>query len=150
MNEPNDTAKKEMPKDTLKVANPGRLQLTKTVESGKVKQNFTHGRSKSVTVEVRKTRTYAQGASGGMVEVKAQPGGPTGSTPPAIEQAMDDESIRHLTQDERQSRLRALKVAEEEMRRHSERQSTKQEAEKAFNDATTKESAAPAAARSDI
>ncbi len=58
-------------KDTLKVANPGRLQLTKTVESGKVKQQFTHGRSKSVTVEVRKTRTFAQGA-GGMVEVKPQ------------------------------------------------------------------------------
>ena len=56
MNDSNDNAKK----DTLKVANPGRLQLTKTVESGKVKQNFTHGRSKSVTVEVRKTRTFAQ------------------------------------------------------------------------------------------
>ncbi len=45
--------------DTLKVANPGKLSLTKTVESGKVKQNFTHGRSKSVTVEVRRTRTFA-------------------------------------------------------------------------------------------
>ena len=33
-----DTTKK----DTLKITT-GRLQLTKTVESGKVKQNFTHG-----------------------------------------------------------------------------------------------------------
>jgi translation initiation factor IF-2 len=145
MSDSNDTLKKE----TLKVANPGRLQLTKTVESGKVKQNFTHGRSKSVTVEVRKTRTYAQGASGGMVEVKAQPGA-TGTTPPTFEPAMDDESIRHLTQDERQARLKALKGAEEEMRRQSERQSTtKQEAEKAFSEATAKESI-PAAPRSDV
>ena len=48
MTDTNDKVKKE----TLKVANPGRLSLTKTVESGKVKQNFTHGRSKTVTVEV--------------------------------------------------------------------------------------------------
>lgn len=105
MNDTNDIAKK----DTLKVANPGRLQLTKTVESGKVKQNFTHGRSKSVTVEVRKTRTFAQGATGGgMVEVK--PSGFGGGL------LADDESMRHLTQEERQVRLNALKLAEEQMK----------------------------------
>ena len=103
-----DTAKK----DTLKVANPGRLQLTKTVESGKVKQNFTHGRSKSVTVEVRKTRTFAQGA-GGMVEVKS--GGATAGS------IHDDEALRHLTPEERNSRLKALKIAEEQMKLAQER-----------------------------
>jgi translation initiation factor IF-2 len=54
---------------TLTVNRPSKLSLTKTVESGKVKQNFTHGRSKTVTVEVRKTRSFARGA-GGMVEVE--------------------------------------------------------------------------------
>ena len=103
-----DTAKK----DVLKVANPGRLQLTKTVESGKVKQNFTHGRSKTVTVEVRKTRTFAQGASGNMVEVKQQAG--------AQQMAMDDDG-RHLTEEERQARLKALKTAEEQMKLATER-----------------------------
>lgn len=49
---------------------PSKLSLTKTVEGGKVKQNFTHGRSKTVTVEVRKTRTFARKDGGGMVEVK--------------------------------------------------------------------------------
>ena len=117
MTDQNDTAKK----DTLKVANPGRLSLTKTVESGKVKQNFTHGRSKSVTVEVRKTRTFAQGA-GGMVEVKQQPGG----APSAPEYSInDDESMRHLTPEEKQSRIKALKVAEEEMKRQAERAAQK-------------------------
>ena len=106
MTDNNDSVKK----DTLKVANPGRLQLTKTVESGKVKQSFTHGRSKSVTVEVRKTRTFTQGTtSGTMVEVKANAG--------AFGSGFgDDDSMRHLTLEERQSRLKALKVAEEHMK----------------------------------
>jgi len=107
MTDNNDTMKK----DTLKVANPGRLQLTKTVESGKVKQNFTHGRSKTVTVEVRKTRTFAQGAQG-MVEVKQQGGfNASGS-----ESAQEDDALRHLTPEEKQARLKALKFAEEQMK----------------------------------
>ncbi len=57
-------------KETLTVKRPEKLQLTKTVEGGKVKQNFTHGRSKTVTVEVRKTRTFARKeGTPGMVEV---------------------------------------------------------------------------------
>ncbi|HET6321506.1 MAG TPA: translation initiation factor IF-2 associated domain-containing protein, partial [Hyphomicrobium sp.] len=32
------------------------LSLQRTVESGHVRQNFSHGRSKSVVVEKRKTR----------------------------------------------------------------------------------------------
>ncbi|MBY0406256.1 MAG: IF-2-associated domain-containing protein, partial [Rickettsiales bacterium] len=102
----------EQKKETLKVS-PGKLQLTKTVESGKVKQNFTHGRSKSVTVEVRKTRTFAQGATGNMVEVKQMPGG---GPVPSFEMP-DDDSMRHLTPEERNSRMKALKIAEEEMKK---------------------------------
>lgn len=123
MTDQNDTAKK----DTLKVANPGKLSLTKTVESGKVKQNFTHGRSKTVTVEVRKTRTFAQGA-GGMVEVKTQaPGGAFTATPESV--FNDDESMRHLTNEEKQSRIKALKIAEEEMKRATERANARREEE---------------------
>jgi translation initiation factor IF-2 len=104
-----DTTKKE----TLKVT-PGRLQLTKTVESGKVKQNFTHGRSKTVTVEVRKTRTFAQGAQGAMVEVKQQ----------QSQQQSGEDDNRNLTGDERQARLKALKTAEEQMKLATERASS--------------------------
>lgn len=53
-------------KGTLSVSRPSKLSLTKTVESGKVKQNFTHGRSKSVTVEVKRTRTFTRGDDGKM------------------------------------------------------------------------------------
>ena len=90
---------------------PNRLELTKTVESGKVKQNFQHGRSKTVTVEVRKTRTFAAGDGGGMVELKKQ-----GLHVPdqadkfaAVRQAMEEDTT--LTSEERQSRLRALEHA---------------------------------------
>ena len=61
----------ENKRETLTVNRPNKLSLTKTVESGKVKQNFTHGRSKTVTVEVRKTRSFARGAAG-MVEVQGK------------------------------------------------------------------------------
>lgn len=146
MSDKNDTVKK----GTLKVANPGRLQLTKTVESGKVKQNFTHGRSKSVTVEVRKTRTFAQGASGNMVEVKS------GQVPPVAgkhaftpENIQDDDAVRHLTNDERQARLKALKIAEEEMQRRTSERSA-QVAEEIEPAQKAEESPMPAAPRSDI
>jgi len=84
-------------KDALKLASPSTLSLTKTVESGKVKQNFQRGRSKTVTVEVKKTRTFAGGGTG-MVEVQAQPS--------------DATKQRLLNQAEREARLRALQQAE--------------------------------------
>src|SRR5206468_10744325 len=41
---------------------PGaKLALRKTVETGQVRQSFSHGRSKAVTVEVKKRRSFAPG-----------------------------------------------------------------------------------------
>ena len=84
-------------KEALKLSSPKTLSLTKTVESGKVKQNFQRGRSKTVTVEVKKTRTFASGGTG-MVEVQSQPS--------------DATKQRLLNQAEREARLRALQQAE--------------------------------------
>ncbi len=94
-----DTGSKNK-KDALKLSSPSTLSLTKTVESGKVKQNFQRGRSKTVTVEVKKTRTFATrpGAGGAMVEVER-------GTSEAAKQRM-------LNQAEREARLRALQQAE--------------------------------------
>ena len=39
-----------------------RLELRRPVETGQVRQSFSHGRSKTVTVEVRKKRTVLPGA----------------------------------------------------------------------------------------
>ena len=92
----NDTATPPK-KDALKLSSPSTLSLTKTVESGKVKQNFQRGRSKTVTVEVKKTRTFTARA-GGMVEVDRG--------------ASEATKQRMLNQAEREARLRALQQAE--------------------------------------
>ncbi|MFM9890211.1 MAG: translation initiation factor IF-2 [Rickettsiales bacterium] len=90
-----DTPKKE----ALKLSTPTTLSLTKTMEAGKVKQNFQRGRSKTVTVEVKKTRTFARGGDAkGMVEVAR---GESEAT-----------KQRMLNQAEREARLRALQQAE--------------------------------------
>ena len=86
-------------KDALKLSSPTTLSLTKTMEAGKVKQNFQRGRSKTVTVEVKKTRTFARGATGApMVEVDRG--------------ASEATKQRMLNQAEREARLRALQQAE--------------------------------------
>src|SRR5260370_37354877 len=46
----------------------GRLELRKSVETGQVRQSFSHGRSKTVTVEVRKKRKIGPGSEPGRAE----------------------------------------------------------------------------------
>jgi len=96
MTDSNDTDKKE----ARQADKPKTLSLTKTVEGGKVKQNFQRGRTKSVTVEVKKTRTFARQKTGGMVEVNK------------LETGVRKDG-RFLTNDEREARLKALKDAEQ-------------------------------------
>ena len=97
----------------LKLARPGKLELKKTVETGQVRQSFSHGRSKMVTVEVRKKRTYAPDAGGRMQEVKDLP---ELVDVPEAEAASADVSAAqarlqnagHLTEEEKAARARAL------------------------------------------
>lgn len=91
----NSGAKKKL---TLK---PSRLTLTKTVESGQIRQSFTHGRSKSVAVEVKRTRNFARDEAGHMVALEQKKAGLGGA-----------DELAHLTEDEREHRLRALRNAE--------------------------------------
>ena len=37
----------------------GKLQLKKTINAGQIKQSFSHGRSRSVSVEVKKKRSIS-------------------------------------------------------------------------------------------
>ena len=66
MSDTKDTADK-----TLTGGGRKPLSLQRTVESGHVRQSFSHGRSKSVVVEKRKTRKLA--APGGAAEAPAAP-----------------------------------------------------------------------------
>ena len=57
-----DTSKSRSGRLTL--AGPAaRLELRRPIETGQVRQSFPHGRSKTVTVEVRKKRAIAPGAA---------------------------------------------------------------------------------------
>ena len=101
----------------LGLSRPGRLQLNKTIESGQVRQNFSHGRSKMVQVEVRKKRTYAQNDTGRLSEVKEEI--EVFQDPKENVAAVDDKEATsssttvgsQLTNEEKASRARALQDA---------------------------------------
>ncbi|MFC3230026.1 translation initiation factor IF-2 associated domain-containing protein, partial [Marinibaculum pumilum] len=60
---------------TLSAGKGKRLQLKRNVESGQVRQNFSHGRSKTVQVEVKKTRSAKSRsiAEGGVAKPSVAP-----------------------------------------------------------------------------
>ncbi len=102
----------------LKLSQPGKLELKKTVETGQVKQSFSHGRSKTVTVEVKRKRTYAPGAGGTMAEVVDTPtitlkprSKKVTEKPPEV-RAPATKQKRTLTEGERAARIRALEEAQ--------------------------------------
>jgi len=108
-------------KRLLKVR-PGRLVMKKTVDAGQVRQSFSHGRTKSVAVEVKRKRTFTQDVGGVMKEVShaAQPAAeeqPKAAAALAQPAAADDEAarrpavLRTLTDEEAAARARALKVS---------------------------------------
>ena len=50
----------------------GKLELKKTVETGQVRQTFSHGRSKVVQVERKRKRQFEMGADGKVQEVNTK------------------------------------------------------------------------------
>ncbi|MDZ3836258.1 MAG: translation initiation factor IF-2 [Rhodospirillales bacterium] len=92
--------------DRSQLAKPKRLELKKTVEGGQVRQSFSHGRSKMVTVEVRKKRTFATDGHGRVAEVRRgdAPGAGGGA-------AAREGSAVGLTNHEKAARARALQDA---------------------------------------
>jgi translation initiation factor IF-2 len=115
-----------MPSDT-KTKKPlslggGKLELKKTVETGQVRQSFSHGRSKVVQVERKRKRQFEMGADGKVQEVKA----PSLAIRAKAEEALAKETAQQhgtLTKGERAHRLKALQEAikvDEETRRQAE------------------------------
>ncbi len=127
-------------KKPLKLNRPGKLELKKTVETGQVRQSFSHGRSKAVVVEVKRSKTFERGASGRMAEVtKAE-----AAEQQAAEEAARTEAaaglgadVSHLSAQERASRLRALEISREEesLRKQEEVLREQREAEEAARQA---------------
>src|ERR1700751_5321231 len=86
----------------------GKLELKKTVESGQVRQSFSHGRSKVVQVERKRKRQFEIGADGKVQEVKA----PIANLKERASDLLAKEAaaLQHgtLTEDEKAHRLKAL------------------------------------------
>ncbi len=121
MTEQNEQNEQEPAKKRLSLSRPGRLELKKTVDAGQVRQSFSHGRTKAVAVEVRRKRTFAQSADGGMMEVKPVPAelmSMMADAAPEAEAAAAEivapaedrprAQLRELTEQEKAARARAL------------------------------------------
>ena len=114
-----DTKDKDQDKKKpLSLSRPGRLELKKTVEQGQIRQSFSHGRSKAVTVEVKKRRAFAADSEGSMTKVQAG----------ALAGAGDHDT---LSADELAQRAKILKGArlDEERRRVEDAERAKREEE---------------------
>jgi len=142
-------------KKKLSLSKPGKLTLNKTIEGGQVRQSFSHGRSKVVAVEVRKKRTFAPGAGGNMREVHDEDAeaafeAATATAEAATAEQAPSESRApafepHLTDHERQQRMKALQDArkadeerqarEEELARERAEEEKRLKAEQAANPA---------------
>jgi translation initiation factor IF-2 len=138
---------------------PRRLELKKTVETGQVRQSFSHGRSKAVTVEVRKKRPPmtpagkpVEVAAPAHHEVHAEPvAAPVPATtakavpaaapvavpsPAAVREkaAKGRVVLKQLTDEEKASRARALgdsRKADAEARRQAEEDAKRHAVEEA-------------------
>jgi translation initiation factor IF-2 len=118
-----DTTEQEQKRPLTLARTGARLELRKGVETGQVRQSFSHGRSKTVTVEVRKKRMIGSGLP--------EPGRAEAAPAVAREQPMPRPAEparrpvvipRALTAEERAGRVRAVQdahKADEEARRRA-------------------------------
>ena len=108
------------------------LNVRRTVESGHVRQSFSHGRSKSVLVEKKKRRAIGPGGAAQPAEEEAQPSTAPISAEKAKPKAEDAQAARvrvvlpQLSEEEKDARMRALTEARQ--REAAEREKVKQTA----------------------
>src|SRR5213592_4528784 len=103
-----DTDTKDEAKKRLGLARPGgRLELRS--ETGQVRQSFSHGRSKTVQVEVKKKRLAPPPPPPSRNDAKPAPSGDGGRPQgPRIEPQKRPQVLRALTDEERAARARAV------------------------------------------
>ncbi|WP_035704293.1 translation initiation factor IF-2 [Bradyrhizobium genomosp. I (2014)] len=110
------------------------LSLKPRVETGTVRQSFSHGRSKQVVVEKRGKRRIGDGPEPHAPEVTAKPApaapaAPSRPAPPAAPRnAGSGVVLRTLTEDERSARASAL--ADAKLREVEERRQAEEEAQR--------------------
>jgi len=104
------------------------LGLKRTVETGQVKQSFSHGRSNTVVVEVKRRRMLGP-QSGTATEEAAPPPAPVAAPPPPPAPAPRPSAPAGETAQERQARL--LREAEEQRMQALEEARRREERERA-------------------
>jgi translation initiation factor IF-2 len=122
-----DTTEQEPKRPLTLGRGSGRLELRRSVEAGQVRQSFSHGRSKTVTVEVRKKRVIGPGPAEPahpQVPIVAREAPPAASPRPAAAEPARRPVVipRALTAEERAGRARALedaRKAEDDARRRA-------------------------------
>ncbi|MBB4286196.1 translation initiation factor IF-2 [Roseospira goensis] len=123
-------------KAPLSLSSRGKLELKRPLESGQVRQNFPHGRSKVVQVEVRKKRNVHT------AEAEAARRGRGGAADGRLREVAETLS-GDLTSEEKAHRLRALQNAqqraEEEARRKAEEEARRKAEEEARRKAEEEE-----------
>lgn len=128
---PNDTTTDNKAKTPLTLGR-GKLGLKKTeVETGQVRQSFSHGRSKVVQVERKRARKFEIGADGKVLELKT----PAVAAPVKHELTLKDLAAHgNLTEEEKEHRLKVLQAAmkaDEEARRSAEEEAERRAVEDA-------------------
>jgi translation initiation factor IF-2 len=122
MTDSNDQDRKKV----LSLSGKGKLELkNKPAADSSVRQSFSHGRSKTVTVEVKRKRTIEKGAApgvadGGAAARRAAEGLPSKGSGGRGQRGQP--AVRQLTKEERESRLKALQdaIRSDEERRQME------------------------------
>jgi translation initiation factor IF-2 len=114
------------------------LNLRRTVESGHVRQSFSHGRSKSVLVEKKKRRSIGSGGAAAADETKEKPQAKTAAKeapakeaapkPAASKQRRSGVVLKQLSEEEKGARAKAL--ADARVREAEERERAKEDAAK--------------------
>jgi translation initiation factor IF-2 len=144
MTEANENEQEQ--KRPLTLRSGGTLGLRRPIETGQVRQSFSHGRSKQVTVEVRKKRVIAPGTpepsqpEAAPTVARAQPAAPATETAEPAARRLGG-TPRTLTAEEHATRVRVLKdanKADEESRRRAvllEQDRRRQEEVRAAEDA---------------
>jgi translation initiation factor IF-2 len=140
-------ANEQEQKRPLTLRSGGTLGLRRPIETGQVRQSFSHGRSKQVTVEVRKKRVIAPGTAPEPSRTEAAPTVARAPAAPAAPETAEPAgrrlgaAPRTLTAEEHATRVRALqdaRKADEETRKRNallEEDRRRQEEERAAEDA---------------
>jgi translation initiation factor IF-2 len=111
-------SKEQEPKKVLSLSGRGKLELKRSPDgTSQVRQSFSHGRSKAVTVEVKPTRIAKPPVAPASVQRETHEPEPPTARRAETPTPRPGPAVRQLTAEEREARVRALRSAVQEEER---------------------------------